>query len=92
MSSARIKTSTELFSLSGRAYEKAIRNLIHSCTDEGWNPLGGESDDADVSIGFSSDTVERTGVNNVRVFERRGAVIAVTHAGNYPLARIVLYP
>jgi hypothetical protein len=85
-------TADNLFALSGRSYESAVRRLQHACKEGGWNPLGGEADDVDVSVGFSDDTVERPSIPGVRVFERRGAVIAVTRPGHYPLARIVLYP
>lgn len=94
------KTAAELRSLRGAAYERAIRRLIDNAQSDsdGYNPLGGESDDIPVISALPDGSRSMRDVGSFSIYEtpdeRVLAVLPSNYARGryYPLAWTLIYP
>ena len=94
------KTSSELRALRGAAYERAVKRLIDNAQSDsdGYNPIGGQSDDIPVISVLPDGTRSLRGVGSFSIYEEpNGRVLAVlpsnyTRGRYYPRAWVLLYP
>lgn len=93
------KTARDLQALRGAAYERAVRRLIDNAKAEsdGYNPLGGESDDIPVISILPDGTRSLRDVGSFNIYEEpSGRVLAVLPSNYargryYPLAWTLIY-